>query len=96
VQRLSDNNLLIAQLEAQLTPNGLLPSQQFVIGGGQSLRGYRQNARAGDNGVKFSLEDRIALDKDESGVISFDRICRQIKLSRRIGVSPVLHNNLFV
>jgi hemolysin activation/secretion protein len=67
VQKLSDNNLLIAQAEVQITPNGLLPSQQFVIGGGQSLRGYRQNVRAGDNGVKFSLEDRITLDKNESG-----------------------------
>ncbi|MEH2200035.1 ShlB/FhaC/HecB family hemolysin secretion/activation protein [Nostoc sp.] len=67
VQRLNDINLLIAQAEVQLTPNGLLPSQQFVIGGGQSLRGYRQNARAGDNGVRFSLENRLTLEKDESG-----------------------------
>nr|WP_322640471.1 ShlB/FhaC/HecB family hemolysin secretion/activation protein [Nostoc sp. DedVER01b] len=67
VQRLNDINFLIAQAELQLSPNGLLPSQQFVIGGGQSLRGYRQNARAGDNGARFSLEDRITLQKDESG-----------------------------
>ena len=67
VQRLSANNLLIAQAELQLTPNGLLPSQQFIIGGGQSLRGYRQNMRAGDNGVKFSLENRITVQKDASG-----------------------------
>lgn len=67
VQQLNDRNLLIAQAEVQLTPNGLLPSQQFVIGGGQSLRGYRQNARAGDNGVRFSLEDRFTIQKDESG-----------------------------
>ncbi len=46
VQRLSNNNIFITQLETQLTPDGLLPSQQFVIGGGQSVRGYRQNARA--------------------------------------------------
>jgi hemolysin activation/secretion protein len=67
VQRFSDNNLLIAQAEVQLTPHGLLPSQQYVLGGGQSLRGYRQNVRAGDNGVKFSLEDRITLQRDASG-----------------------------
>jgi hemolysin activation/secretion protein len=66
-QKLSDNNTLIAQAEVQLTPNSLLPSQQFVVGGGQSVRGYRQNARAGDNGVRFSLEDRITVQKDESG-----------------------------
>ncbi|MEA5576248.1 ShlB/FhaC/HecB family hemolysin secretion/activation protein [Anabaena sp. UHCC 0451] len=67
VQRFSDNYLLIAQAEVQLTPNGLLPSQQFVIGGGQSVRGYRQNARAGDNGVRFVLENQLTLHKDESG-----------------------------
>ncbi len=67
VQRLNQNNLLIAQAELQLAPNGLLPSQQYIIGGGQSVRGYRQNARAGDNGIKFSLEDRITVQKDAAG-----------------------------
>ncbi|XHX79839.1 MAG: ShlB/FhaC/HecB family hemolysin secretion/activation protein [Stenomitos frigidus ULC029] len=68
VQRLGNSNLLIAQLDLQLTPNSLLPSQQFVIGGGQSLRGYRQNVRSGDNGVRFSIEDRITLLRDEAGL----------------------------
>ena len=67
VQRLDKNHLLIAQLDLQLTPNGLLPSEQFVIGGGQSLRGYRQNVRAGDNGLRFSIEDRITVGRDASG-----------------------------
>ena len=67
VQRISNDDLLIAQAEIQLTPNGLLPSQQFVIGGGQSVRGYRQNARAGDNGVRFVLENQLTIHKDESG-----------------------------
>lgn len=66
-QRLSADNLFIAQLDLQLTPNGLLPSQQFVIGGGQSVRGYRQNVRAADNGLRFSLEDRITLQRDSDG-----------------------------
>ena len=66
-QRLSDHQLLIAQLDLQLTPDSLLPSQQFVIGGGQSVRGYRQNARTADNGVRFSIEDRIAINRDKSG-----------------------------
>jgi hemolysin activation/secretion protein len=67
VQILNSNNLLIVQTDLQLTPDPLLPSQQFVIGGGQSLRGYRQNVRIGDNGFRFSAEDRIALKRDESG-----------------------------
>jgi hemolysin activation/secretion protein len=60
VQRLF-NNLLVIQADVQLSPNSLLPSQQFVIGGGQSLRGYRQNIRFGDNGLRFSTEYRLNL-----------------------------------
>ena len=67
VQRLNDKHLLILQADLQLSANGLLPSQQFVIGGGQSLRGYRQNARSGDNGLRVSIEDRITLQRDASG-----------------------------
>jgi hemolysin activation/secretion protein len=68
VQRLGKDHLLIAQADVQLTPDSLLPSQQFVIGGGQSLRGYRQNVRSGDNGFRVSLEDRIAIQRDEAGI----------------------------
>ncbi|NDJ17230.1 ShlB/FhaC/HecB family hemolysin secretion/activation protein [Myxacorys almedinensis] len=71
VQRLGTDHLLIAQADVQLTPDSLLPSQQFVIGGGQTLRGYRQNARSGDNGVRVSFEDRIAIQRNESGVPIF-------------------------
>jgi hemolysin activation/secretion protein len=71
VQILNQNNLLILGADVQLTPNSLFPSQQFVIGGGQSLRGYRQNVRAGDNGVRFFMEDRITLERDESGAPTF-------------------------
>jgi len=73
-QRLGDRHLLLAQAEAQLTPDSLLPSQQFVIGGGQSIRGYRQNARSGDNGFRFSLEDRISVAFDKSGAPSLQVI----------------------
>jgi hemolysin activation/secretion protein len=52
----------------QLSPNSLLSSQQFVIGGGQSLRGYRQNARGGDNGFRVSIEDRITLRRNAAGL----------------------------
>lgn len=68
VQRLGNDHLLIAQADLQLTPDSLLPSQQFVIGGGQSIRGFRQNARSGDNGFRISLEDRITLNRDEAGL----------------------------
>lgn len=67
IQRVSNSNFLIAQFDLQLTPDQLVPSQQFVIGGGQSVRGYRQNARSGDNGWRFSLEDRLAIAWNNSG-----------------------------
>jgi hemolysin activation/secretion protein len=71
VQILNENNFLIVGADIQLTPDSLLPSQQFVVGGGQSLRGYRQNIRAGDNGVRFSIEDRITLERNEAGAAIF-------------------------
>jgi hemolysin activation/secretion protein len=67
VQTLNKSNTLILQADIQLTPNSLLPSQQFVVGGGQSIRGFRQNARTGDNGFRFSLENRVVMQRNESG-----------------------------
>lgn len=61
VQQIGDRHLLIIQNDYQLTPDPLLSSEQFSIGGGQSIRGYRQNAVSGDNGIRFSIEDRITL-----------------------------------
>lgn len=67
LQVIDENNLLIMQLDAQLTPDSLLPSEQFTIGGAQSVRGYRQNALTADNGIRFSIEDRITLMRNEEG-----------------------------
>jgi hemolysin activation/secretion protein len=67
VQRINDRNLLILQTDLQFTPGPLLSSQQFVMGGGQSIRGYRQNIRAGDNGFRFSGENRITVRRDQAG-----------------------------
>lgn len=69
IQRLqifNKDNFLIVQLDLQLSTDPLLPSEQFVIGGGQSVRGYRQNLLAGDNGFRFSMEDRITLVRNEA------------------------------
>lgn len=68
VQQLGRDNLLIAQADVQFTPDSLLPSQQFVIGGGQLLRGYRQNARTGDNGFRLSVENRIAIQRNRNDI----------------------------
>lgn len=74
VQRLGADHLLILQADLQLTPDSLLPSQQFLIGGGQSLRGYRQNARAGDNGFRVSIENRITVGRDDTNDLTVQLI----------------------
>lgn len=68
VELLGGDHLLIVQADLQLTPDSLLPSEQFVIGGAQSVRGYRQNVRSGDNAFRFSIEDRITVERNASGV----------------------------
>lgn len=67
VQILDPNNTLIFQGDLQLTPDPLLSSEQFVIGGGQSLRGFRQNVRSGDNGFRVAIENRTTLSRNEAG-----------------------------
>ena len=67
VQRFGSSSLFIAQADIQLTPDSLLPFNQFVLGGGQSLLGYRQNVRSGDNGFLITLENRFILTRDEGG-----------------------------
>jgi hemolysin activation/secretion protein len=67
VQVLGTDTILIGSLDTQLSADPLLPSQQFVIGGGQSLRGFSQNARSGDNGIRLSLESRFVVARNEDG-----------------------------
>jgi hemolysin activation/secretion protein len=67
VQVLGSDTILISSLDTQLSADPLLPSQQFVIGGGQSLRGFRQNARSGDNGIRLSVESRFVMARNEEG-----------------------------
>lgn len=66
ITTLSPNHLLIAQANWQLTPQSLLPSAQFSLGGPGSLRGYRSGITSGDNGFSVSLEDQITLDYNEA------------------------------
>ncbi len=61
------SSYLILQIDLQITPDSLLPSEQFLIGGGQTLKGYRQSARSGDNGFRASAEDRIILQRNGAG-----------------------------
>jgi len=61
VQALGGGAILIARTGAQLTPDGLLPIEQFSIGGIDTVRGYRQNERVADNGIVGSIEVRYPI-----------------------------------
>jgi hemolysin activation/secretion protein len=68
VQRIGKDHLLVLEADVQLSPDSLLVPEQFLIGGGQSLRGYRQNIRSGDNGLRASVEGRFTVARDAAGL----------------------------
>jgi hemolysin activation/secretion protein len=71
VQRVSPDNLLLVQGSVQLTPDSLPGSEQFFAGGGLSVRGYDQNQRFGDNGVRVAIEDQIVITRNDAGQAFF-------------------------
>ncbi|MBF0390422.1 MAG: ShlB/FhaC/HecB family hemolysin secretion/activation protein [Desulfamplus sp.] len=50
---------IIFKGNVQLADDRLFSMEQFTLGGAQSVRGYRENTDAGDNGYLLSLEWRI-------------------------------------
>lgn len=60
-QELGNDFRLIVRSGLQLTPDPLLSSQQFFIGGASTLRGYPPNSRRGDNGLFLAVEGRVPL-----------------------------------
>ncbi|MBF0113396.1 MAG: ShlB/FhaC/HecB family hemolysin secretion/activation protein [Desulfamplus sp.] len=50
---------IIFKGNVQLADDRLFSMEQFTLGGAQSVRGYRENTHAGDNGYLLSLEWRI-------------------------------------
>ncbi len=50
------NSQFLLRARAQLTPDPLLPSEQFGLGGYTTVRGYRENVMTTDNGVNASVE----------------------------------------
>jgi len=53
--------------DLQLADRPLLPLEQFVIGGPGSVRGYRTNQLAGDEGFSSGLEVRLPLVRTATG-----------------------------
>jgi hemolysin activation/secretion protein len=58
-----------ARLEAQLASGVLVPNEQYAAGGAESVRGYKESERLGDDAVRVNLEVRapsLALGGDAS------------------------------
>ena len=66
-QVITRNHLLLLQGSVQLSADSLLGADQFIVGGANSVRGYDQNARFGDNGFRTSIEDRITVLRNDDG-----------------------------
>jgi hemolysin activation/secretion protein len=58
--------LFVTRLTTQLSPDSLLPLEQFTLGGVGTVRGYRQNQEVGDNAVVGTIEVYIPLIGDNS------------------------------
>lgn len=61
VRLLAPDTLLLLRGDAQLTPDPLVPLEQIGLGGGDSVRGYRQDALLTDNGALLSAEVRVPI-----------------------------------
>ena len=55
----SSNINLLLRSDIQLSTDDLVSLERFSLGGGESVRGYRQDALLGDSGVLASAEVRI-------------------------------------
>lgn len=64
VQQVSPKTLMLAKINAQLTPDALLPLEKISLGGVDTVRGYRQNQLVADNGIISSVEFRFSLTSD--------------------------------
>lgn len=56
--------LFITRLVTQLSPDSLLPLEQFTLGGVSTVRVYRQNQEVGDNAVVGTIEIYVPLAGD--------------------------------
>lgn len=58
---LNPNLTLLLRSDFQMASDALLPTEQFSLGGGLNVRGYRQDALLGDNGWFNSAEIRVTV-----------------------------------
>ena len=58
---------LVLRTDVQLADSPLLSLEQFAVGGGATVRGYRENELVRDNGIVSSAELRIPVWSDAAG-----------------------------
>lgn len=61
VERASPSVVLVSQINAQLTPDSLLPIERSSLGGIGSVRGYETNQVVADNTLSASIEALVSL-----------------------------------
>jgi hemolysin activation/secretion protein len=61
------NAQLLGRITAQGTEDPLLPVEKLAVGGGRTVRGYRENLLVRDEGVIASIEARVPLFPDDAG-----------------------------
>lgn len=61
VRLLGQESLFFLRSDVQLATDSLLSSEQFGLGGQQTVRGYRQDALLRDNGALLSAEARFPI-----------------------------------
>ncbi len=71
LRSLSPSQQLITHLSWQFSPGTMPSSQQFSLGGPQTLRGLPAGVINGDNGLALSVENRITLLRKKSGAPLF-------------------------
>jgi len=86
VQSLGKDIVGVVRIASQLTPDSLLPLEQFSIGGVDTLRGYRQNQFVADNGFTASAEMRFPLINQPHGFGT-------MQISPFVDVGKVWNNN---
>lgn len=64
VEQISPRSISLLKVNAQLTPDSLLPIERFSLGGINTVRGYAQNQIVTDNAINASAEVRIPLTRN--------------------------------
>lgn len=67
VREIADDSFLVMRGNVQLSPDDLVPLEEFGIGGLGSVRGYRQDTLLTDNGVFGSVEAWIPVVRFRQG-----------------------------